>query len=173
MAAGVGGCATVAGLIFAALCFFFYVLNRSFYDACNPDLRPELYFRSDSLAVVFCFFVRHAIEVSHEKPTVGRGVMGEHIQRVLTSMEAFVAQFRFLLHIFLSELKLEIPAFHFFIGAFVDDHLTFLPLSCIFVVVVGSPSLTGAFLFLYSSCWRRIQRRTHAVKLQYPISISC
>ena len=155
----------VASLSFAALGFFFYVLNRSFYNSSDTDLRPELYFRSSSLAVTF-FFVRHAIEVSHEKPTVGRGVMGEHIQRVLTSMETFVAQFRFLLHIFLSELKLEIPAFHFFIGAFVDDHLTFLPLSCIFVVVVGSPSLTGAFLFLYSSCWRRIQRRTHAVKLQ-------
>ena len=92
--------------------------------------------------------------------------MREHIQRVFTSMEAFVAELGFRFLVFLAELELEAPAFHVFIGAFVDDHLTSLPLSCIFVVVVGSPSLTGAFLFLYSSCWRRIQRRTHAVKLQ-------
>ena len=92
--------------------------------------------------------------------------MGEHIKRVLASMETFVAQFRFLLHIFLADFELEITALHVLICAFVYDHLTSLPLSCIVVVVVWSPSLTGAFLFLYSSCWRRIQRRTHAVKLQ-------
>ena len=168
MVAGVGGCATVAGLLFAALGFFFYVLNRSLYNTSDTDFRPELYFRSGSLAVTFFFFffVRHAIEVSHEKPTVGRGVMGEHIQRVLASMETFVAQFRFLLHIFFAKIELEASAFHVLVGSLVDDHLTSPPLSCIVVVVVGSPSLTGAFLFLYSSCWRRIQRRTHAVKLQ-------
>ena len=156
----------VAGLIFAALGFFFYVLNRSFYDTCNPDLRPEFYFRSGSLAVTFCFFFRHTIEVSHEKPTVGRGVMGEHIQRVLAAVESFFAQFRFLLHIFFSKIELEASALHILIGSLVDDHLTSLPLSCIVVVVDWLPSFAGAFLFLYSSCWRRIQRRTHAVKLQ-------
>ena len=92
--------------------------------------------------------------------------MGEHIQRILTSMETFVAQFRFLLHIFFAKIELETAAFHVFIGAFVDDHLTSLPLSCIVVVVDWLPSFAGAFLFLYSSCWRRIQRRTHTVKLQ-------
>ena len=92
--------------------------------------------------------------------------MREHIQRVLAAVEAFVAELGFRFLVFLAEFKLKVPAFHVFISAFVDDHLAFLPLSCIFVVVVGSPSLTGTFLFLYSSCWRRIQRRTHAVKLQ-------
>ena len=92
--------------------------------------------------------------------------MGEHIQRVLAAVESFFAQFRFLLHIFFAKIELEASALHILIGSLVDDHLTSLPLSCIVVVVVGSPSLTGAFLFLYSSCWRRIQRRTHAVKLQ-------
>ena len=92
--------------------------------------------------------------------------MREHIQRVFAAMEPFIAEFGFCLLVFLAEFKLEIPALHILIGSLVGDHLTSLPLSCIVVVVVGSPSLTGAFLFLYSSCWRRIQRRTHAVKLQ-------
>ena len=166
MVAGIGGCATVAGLIFAALGFFFYVLDSSFYDTSNADFRPEFYFRPNQLCVAAFSFVRHTIEISHKKPTAGRVVMGEHIQRILTSMETFFAQFRFLLHIFFAKLELKASALHILIGSLVDDHLTFLPLSCIFVVVVGSPSLTGAFLFLYSSCWRRIQRRTHAVKLQ-------
>ena len=111
-------------------------------------------------------FIRYAVKVSHEEAAICWGIMSEHIQRVLAAVESFFAQFRFLLHIFFAKIELETAAFHVFIGAFVDDHLTSLPLSCIFVVVVGSPSLTGAFLFLYSSCWRRIQRRTHAVKLQ-------
>ena len=92
--------------------------------------------------------------------------MGEYIKRIFTAVESFFAELGFGFFIFLAGFELEITALHVLIGSLVDDHLTFLPLSCIFVVVVGSPSLTGAFLFLYSSCWRRIQRRTHAVKLQ-------
>ena len=156
----------VAGLIFAALGFFFYVLNRSFYDTCNPDLRLEFNLRSNPLGVVTSCFIRHSVKVGHEKPAVGRGVMGEHIQRVLAAVESFFAQFRFLLHIFFSKIELEASALHILIGSLVDDHLTSLPLSCIVVVVDWLPSFAGAFLFLYSSCWRRIQRRTHAVKLQ-------
>ena len=90
--------------------------------------------------------------------------MREHIQRVLAAMEPFLAEFGFCLLVFLAELKLEIPAFHVFIRPFIDDHLTSLPLSCIVVVVVGSPSLTGAFLFLYSSCCLRMQRSTQLEK---------
>ena len=98
--------------------------------------------------------------------------MGEHIQRVFTAVEAFTAEFGFCLLVFLAELKLKPSALHIFIRPFVDDHLTLLPQSCIFVVVnLPLPSLAlaeplGAFLCLYSSCWRRIQRSTHAVKLQ-------
>ena len=98
--------------------------------------------------------------------------MREHIQRVLAAVEAFVAELGFRFLVFLAEFKLKVPAFHVFISAFVDDHLTFLHHSCILVVLyLPLPSLAfvepvGAFLCLYSSCWRRIQRSIHAVKLQ-------
>ena len=98
--------------------------------------------------------------------------MREHIKWVLAAVEAFVAKFGFCLLVFLAEFKLKAPAFHVFIRPFVDDHLTFLPKSCILVVLnLPLPSLAfaepvGAFLCLYSSCWRRIQRSIHAVKLQ-------
>ena len=90
--------------------------------------------------------------------------MCEHIKWVLAAVEAILAEFCFCLLIFLAELELEAPAFHVFISAFVDDHLTFLPKSCILVVLnLPLPSLAfaepvGAFLCLYSSCWRRMQR---------------
>ena len=53
--------------------------------------------------------------------------MREHIQRVFTAMEAFVAELGFRFLVFLAELELEASAFHIFIRPFVDDHLTFLP----------------------------------------------
>ena len=89
--------------------------------------------------------------------------MAEHIQRVLTAMETFATEFGFRFLVFLAEFKLETTAFHVFISAFVNDHLTFLPKSCILVVLyLPLPSLAfaeplGAFLCLYSSCWRRMQ----------------
>ena len=90
--------------------------------------------------------------------------MCEHIQRVLAAVETFAAKFRFLLLIFLAEFKLKSSAFHVLVGSLVYDHLTSLPLSCIVVVVVRSPSLTGAFLFLYSSCCLRMHRSTQLEK---------
>ena len=53
--------------------------------------------------------------------------MREHIQRVFAAMEPFIAELGFCLLVFLAEFKLEIPAFHVFISAFVNDHLTSLP----------------------------------------------
>ena len=90
--------------------------------------------------------------------------MCEHIQRVLTAMETFDAQFRFLLHIFFAKIELEASALHILVGSLVYDHLTSLPLSCIVVVVDWLPSFAGAFLFLYSSCCLRMQRSTQLEK---------
>ena len=140
------------------------MLNRSFYNTSDTDFRPELYFRSNPLGVSTFCFIRYAVKFSHEEAAISRIVVCEHIQRVFTSVETFDAQFRFLLHIFFAKLKLEASAFHVLVGSLVDDHLTSLLLSCIVMVVVGSPSLTGAFLFLYSSCWRRMQRSTQLEK---------